>query len=48
MAEMKVKVEITDWPEFKDKIASIKKVMGRRAGINGQRAGKARKRGWTN
>ena len=48
MAEMKVKVEITDWTEFKEKIARIKKVMRRRAWINGQRARKARKRGWTN
>ena len=32
MAEMKVKVEITDWPESKEKIARIKKVMQRRAG----------------
>lgn len=47
MAEMKVKVEITDWPEFKEKIARIKKVMRRRDWINGQRARKARKRGWT-
>ncbi len=47
MAEMKVTVEIKDWPEFKAGISRLKKVMRRRAWINGQRARKARKRGWT-
>lgn len=47
MAKMKVAVEITDWPEFKEKIARIKKVMRRRAWINSQRARKARKSRWT-
>ena len=45
MAEMKLTVEIKDLPEFKAWIARTKKVMRRRAWINGQRARKARKRG---
>ncbi len=44
MAEMKLAVEIKDLPEFKSWIARTKKVMRRRAWINGQRARKARKR----
>lgn len=32
MAELKVKVEITDWPEFKEKIARIKRLCG---GVHG-------------
>ena len=35
MAEMKVTVEIKDWPEFKAGISRLKKVMRRRAWING-------------
>lgn len=46
MAEMTITVKIEDLPEFKARLARIKKIMRRHAWVNGQRTGKARKRGW--
>lgn len=44
MAEMTITVKIEDLPEFKARLARIKKIMRRRAWVNGHRTGKARKR----
>lgn len=46
MAEMTITVKIEDLPEFKARLARIKKIMRRRAWVNGQRTGKVRKKGW--
>ena len=46
MADMTITVKIEDLPEFKARLARIKKIMRRRAWVNGHRTGKARKRGW--
>ena len=46
MAEMTITVKIEDLPEFKARLARIKKIMRRRAWVNGQRTGKARKSTW--
>ena len=46
MAEMTITVRIEDLPEFKARLARIKKIMRRRAWVNGQRTGKARKSTW--
>lgn len=46
MAEMTIKVKIEDLPEFKARLARIKKIMRRRAWANGHRIGKARKSTW--
>ncbi|MDE6435682.1 MAG: hypothetical protein K2L07_15820 [Lachnospiraceae bacterium] len=48
MANMKITVEIRDLPELKAWGTRLKKVMRRNAWINGQKAGKERKRGWAN
>ena len=44
MAEMTVTVKIEDLPGFKARLARIKKIMRRRAWVNGHRTGKERKR----
>ena len=44
MAKMTVTVRIKDLPEFKARIARIKKIIRRRAWVNGHRTGKERKR----
>lgn len=46
MADMTITVKIEDLPEFKARLARIKKIMRRRAWVNGQRTGKARKNTW--
>ena len=46
MAELKVEVKVLDMPEVKAILAHYKKISRRRAWVNGQRIGKARKRGW--
>ena len=46
MAEMTITVRIEDLPEFKARLARIKKIMRRRAWVNGHRTGKARKSTW--
>lgn len=46
MAEMTITVKIEDLPEFKAGLARIKKIMRRRAWVNGHRTGKARKSTW--
>ena len=46
MAEMTITVKIEDLPEFKARLARIKKIMRRRAWVNGHRTGKARKSTW--
>lgn len=46
MADMTITVKIEDLPEFKARLARIKKIMRRRAWVNGQRTGKARKSTW--
>lgn len=45
-SEMTITVKIEDLPEFKARLARIKKIMRRRAWVNGHRTGKARKRTW--
>lgn len=44
--EIRHTVKIEDLPEFKARLARIKKIMRRRAWVNGHRTGKARKRTW--
>lgn len=46
MADMTITVKIEDLPEFKAGLARIKKIMRRRAWVNGRRTGKARKSTW--
>lgn len=46
MADMTITVKIEDLPEFKARFARIKKIMRRRAWVNGHRTGKARKSTW--
>lgn len=46
MAEMTITVKIEDLPEFKARLARIKKIMRRRAWTNSHRTGKARKNTW--
>ena len=46
MAELKVEVKVLDMPEVKAILAHYKKIYRRHAWVNGQRTGKARKRGW--
>jgi hypothetical protein len=46
MADMTITVKIEDLPEFKARLARIKKIMRRRAWVNGHRTGKARKSTW--
>lgn len=46
MADMTITVKIEDLPEFKARLARIKKIMRRRAWANGYRTGKARKSTW--
>lgn len=46
MAEMKIEVRVLDMPEVKGILAHYKKIARRRAWVNGQRTGKARRRGW--
>lgn len=46
MAELKVEVKVLDMPEVKAILAHYKKISRRHAWVNGQRTGKARKRGW--
>ena len=43
MAELKVEVKVLDMPAI---LAHYKKISRRHAWVNGQRTGKARKRGW--
>lgn len=44
MAE--IKISVLDMPRVKRLLAHYKKITRRRAWVNGQRTGKARKRGW--
>lgn len=44
--DMTITVKIEDLPEFKARLARIKKIMRRRAWVNGHRTGKARKNTW--
>ena len=46
MAEMTITVKIEDLPEFKARLARIKKIMRPLAWVNGHRTGKARKSTW--
>ena len=46
MADMTITVKIEDLPEFKARLARIKKIMRRRAWVNGHRTGKARNLTW--
>lgn len=46
MAEMTITVKIEDLPEFKARLARIKKIMRRLAWVNGHGTGKARKSTW--
>ena len=46
MAEMTITVKIEDLPEFKARLARIKKIMRRHTWVNGHRTGKARKSTW--
>lgn len=43
MAEMEVTVRIEDLPEFKARLAQLKKILRKRDWMNGRRTGKARK-----